>query len=212
MTAGRKARADKLIAAVGFYLLLQVVALVGATRRVINEPDSLNAFYFWFYLGRLAFLTMAIVLSFVRSNQRFYVPTLYELSHEDYWSLVFMTMASVKLLFARFFIQLSSNLVVEYSILAFLITHMLMKYQSQIWIFEKKKEREKRIFRLVRKASISKDEFEAARPYLIDKGRKNQRPPWIWKVTVFFTVIIIGAMLNALASDIADAFGSPFGL
>jgi len=203
-----KSRANRLIAvAVAFYLLLEIAAFSVAIGRALNQPNATSAFYFWFYLGRLALLATVIVLFFVRQRRRFYIATLSELSSEDYWSLVFVGFAGIKLLFARFFIQLSSNLVVEYSLLTFLIINLLIRYQSQYWVFDKKKSREKRIYRLVRKAQLSRTEYEAALPFLTDNGRKNQRSPWIWKVTICFAIVITGAILNAVAVQLIDSFG-----
>ncbi|MGC1376426.1 MAG: hypothetical protein WA821_09390 [Anaerolineales bacterium] len=189
------------------YTTVEIISFAVAVYRALNETNNLNAFYFWFYLGRLTFLAGAIVLFFNRLDKRFYVATLSELSTEDYWSLVFICLASTKLLFSRFFIQLSSNLVIEYSILTFLLIHLLIRYQGQYWVFDKKKEREKRIFKLVRKAQLSKIEYEAALPFLIDNGYKNQRSPWLWKVVVFLALLILGAIFNAVAIQLVDSFG-----
>ena len=194
-------------AAITLYLFTAIASFVVAINRALHATNNTDAFYFWFYLGRLTFIAVAIILFFNRSGKRFYIATLSELPVETYWSLVFICLASTKLLFARFFIQLSPNLFIEYSILTFLIIDLLIKYQSQYWVFDKKKEREKRIFRLVRKAQLSKSEYESALPFLIVKGQKNQRSPWLWKVAVFIALLIIGTIFNALAIQIVNSFG-----
>ena len=174
---------------------------------VITMPaiQTSNEVLSGFIALRVLLYTTAEIIYFVRRSRRSYLAFISDLSDEMYWNYVFTILFTVKLLFLKYFISLSSlEKFLDVLFVVLIITLLLRSLQSQEAITEEAKKRDQRIAIFRRKSKLSDEEFDVMIPEFYRQAMVGQREPRILRFTVYFVSVILGAFLSSYAGDIAD--------
>jgi hypothetical protein len=183
------------------YLLVDGWLLINLVRLAPSQQ-----FYIAFFFVRSLAVILAIVISIVRRSPRFYIPGLREMSAPTYWRFVCLILLTIKIPVLQYFVSLSPFFqLVDLAVLSCIIVSFLIAYQTQPWTLGERAKRQQRIKYLTKKASLSDEEVKTLWPILIVEGKKRQRKPVIWRLTELLVGVIMGAIINAYASVLADS-------
>jgi hypothetical protein len=168
-----------------------------------------------FYTLQIIFIAGATAFNFIRFGRNFYFPLFREMSETIYWTYALLILFLMRLPFNRSFISITENPFFSILHLAFsvvILGQILITFQTRFWAKSEGTARQKRIKKLLKKAKLSKNEYEDIKPILIESASDNEKVPPIWKVLLFLFALIIAATLSNSASDFLDLLAKNFSL
>lgn len=152
-------------------------------------------------LSRVICYLFFFVLSRVRKKRDFYVPILNEMSEEDYWGFVALSLVVLRLVITGGSADFGSIFrAVDIIFGTIGVTHVFMIYARRGWTLRQEHLREKRIQFLTRKAKINKKELENVKGTLVEAVRTRQRTPVTWSIALWCISFIIGLLMNEYVS------------
>lgn len=195
-----------------FLAINDCIVLLSMSSSVLFSHHSIDPharFIMAFFIFRVMFYVASSITGMMRKTSNFYIPAVSEMDDEIYWSMVLMVMFAMKYTFVDRFVQTPPFITfIGLSMATYFIVSLLMRFQSQYWAVEKRKEREERIAQLTSKVRLSTSELYALKPFFIARIEKTQIIPFRWRVIGVLVSVVIGAIISTYVDGLFDWIGN----
>ena len=168
-----------------------------------------------FYTLQVVFILGATTFNFIRFSKSYYFPLFREMSETFYWTYALLILFLMRLPFIRSFTAGIENPFFRILHLFFsvvILGQILITFQSRSWAKTNRTARQKRIKKLLKKAELSKKEYEDIKPILVESAALKEKSPLIWKVLLYLSALIIATTLSNSASHFLDLLAKSFSL